>query len=134
MRWLSPFLLISLAAFCGCKFHRSVVNEYVRDIDTSWITPGVTTRSDIIDRIGVSPSTKEGGGISGSSFRWVCADTFTGTLEAGYIVTPTFERGTMYYSEDILVTFDREGVVELVSRTRSKDGKRVEIVEWRERK
>lgn len=134
MRFSRIAALLTLLILGGCKFHRAVVNEYVRDIDTSWIVPGETTRSDVISRIGVSPSAKEGGGVSGSSFRWICADTFTGTLEIGYVLTPTFERGTMHYAEDILIVFDRNGVVDLVSRTRSKDGKEVEIVEWKERK
>ena len=121
-----------LIAFTGCRFYRAVVNEYVKDLDTSWIRPGVTTRQDVISRMGVCPSTKEGGGITPNSFRWICSDTFTGTLEAGYIVTPTFERSDRHYAEDILVLFDDRGVVKLLSRTRSRDGKEIEIVEWKE--
>ena len=38
--------IIILAAFFldGCKIARDQVNIHVRDIDTSWIEPGVTTR------------------------------------------------------------------------------------------
>lgn len=123
-------LLVPLIA--GCHFSRSVVNDYVRHLDTSWIRPGVTTRDDVIRRLGVSPSSKEGGGVTPRSFRWVCCDDFRSTLEVGYIVTPTFERGEMHFAEDILILFNEEGVVTLLSRTRSADGRNVEVVEWKE--
>lgn len=133
MRCARLFALLTLVWSAGCKFDRTVVNEHVRRLDTSWIVPGETTRADVIDRLGVSPSLQEGGGVTGNSFRWICADTFTGSFEGGYIVSPTFARGTMHYAEDILVVFDSRGVVELLSRTRCRDGKTVEIVEWKER-
>ena len=123
-----------LLALTGCRFGRVVVNEYVKDLDTTWIRPGVTTREEIKSRMGVCPSTKEGGGITQNSFRWVCNDSFTRTFEAGYFVTPTFERGDQHYAEDILILFDERGIVKLLSRTRSRDGVNVEIVEWKEAK
>ena len=126
------FTAALLTALAGCHFGRAVVNEYVKDLDTSWIRPGVTTREEVMSRMGVCPSTKEGGGVTPNSFRWVCSDSFTRTLEVGYIVTPTFERGDRHYAEDVLILFDGRGVVKLVSRTRSPDGRRVEIVEWKE--
>lgn len=131
MRRILQSLFIA-TALTGCSFSRSVVNGHVRDIDTSWIEPGRTTRDEIIRRIGASPSMKEGGGITPNAFRWVMSDSFTGRLEVGYVVTPTFERGTMHFAEDILVLFDDAGVVTLLSRTRSKDGKDIELVEWKE--
>lgn len=127
-RFLLPLATLVLA---GCHFSRDVVNEWVRDLDTSWIEPGVTTREEIVARMGACPSMKEGGGVTADSFRWVCSDTFTARLEIGYIVTPTFERGTRHYAEDVLIRFDREGRVSLVSRTRS-DGETNRVVEWRE--
>ena len=125
-------IAVSLFMFAGCGFGRVVVNEYVKALDTSWIRPGVTTREEVMSRMGVCPSTKEGGGVTPNSFRWVCSDSFTRTLEVGYIVTPTFERGDRHYAEDVLILFDGRGVVKLVSRTRSPDGRRIEIVEWKE--
>lgn len=51
-------LAVSLAclAFAGCSFSRTVTNGYVRRIDTSWIEPGVTTREDIVRRLGRPPA------------------------------------------------------------------------------
>ena len=123
-----------LIAFTGCRFARTVVNEYVKDLDTTWIRPGVTTREEIKSRMGVCPSTKEGGGLTPTSFSSVCSDSFTRTFEAGYFVTPTFERGNRHYAEDILILFDERGIVKLLSRTRSRDGVHVEIIEWKEAK
>lgn len=129
----SAVLIAALAAMLsGCTFSRATVNDYVRDLDTSWIVPGRTTRTEIIDRLGMSPASREGGGVTAGSFRWVCADSFGTKLEAGYIVTPTFERTDRHFAEDILILFDERGVVELVSRTASRDGREIELKEWRE--
>ena len=50
------FTFLSVLAFGGCtSFDRTVVNGYVRNIDTSWIEPGKTTRDEVIDRIGRPP-------------------------------------------------------------------------------
>ena len=130
MKRLTLLLLIPLI---GCSFHRAVVNDYVRDLDTAWIEPGVTTREDVIARLGFSPSDKEGGGVTGNSFRWVCNDSFGSTLEVGYILTPTFGRTRKHADEDILILFDDRGVVRLLSRTRG-DGDNRRIVEWKEAK
>jgi hypothetical protein len=126
-------LVLLLAAFLlnGCKIARDQVNLHVRDIDTSWIEPGATTRRQVIDRIGIPPSAKGLSGVTADAFRWTLYDKCTCTLEVGYIVTPTFELSHAHFAEDILVKFDESGVVTLVSRTVS-DGKRVRITEWKE--
>lgn len=125
-------LFLTLSAFAGgCRFAREIVNPHVRDLDTAWIQPGRTTRAEVVDRLGMPPTVRELGGVRKDSFRWTCCDTFTRTLEAGYIVTPTFERGHERFAEDILIRFDDRGVVTLVSRTRTR-GDRIEAVEWRE--
>ena len=49
-------LFLFAAALVGCSFDRVVVNGYVRDLDTSWIQPGVTTRAEVIDRLGRPPA------------------------------------------------------------------------------
>ena len=95
------------------------------------IEPGVTTRRQVIDRIGMPPTAKGLGGVTADAFRWTLYDKRTGTLEAGYIVTPTFELSRAHFAEDILVKFDESGKVSLVSRTVS-DGKNVRITEWKE--
>lgn len=123
--------LYAVSLLSGCKIARDQVNLHVRDIDTSWIEPGVTTRSDVIDRIGIPPTAKGLGGVAADAFRWTLYDRYTGTLEAGYIVTPTFELSRAHFAEDILVKFDESGKVSLVSRTVS-DGKIVRITEWKE--
>jgi hypothetical protein len=115
----------------GCKIARDQVNLHVRDIDTSWIEPGVTTRRQVIDRIGIPPTAKGLGGVAADTFRWTLYDKYTGTLEVGYVITPTFEFSRAHFAEDILVKFDELGKVSLVSRTVS-DGKTVRITEWKE--
>ena len=133
---MSRSLLIFLfAAFLlgGCKIARDQVNLHVREIDTSWIEPGVTTRRQVIDRIGIPPAAKGLGGVTADTFRWTLHDRYTATLEAGYIVTPTFELSRAHFAEDILVKFDESGKVSLVSRTES-DGKDVRITEWKEKR
>jgi len=127
-----PFPLLLSAGLCaGCTFSREVVNPHVRNIDTAWIEPGRTTRQQIVDRIGFPPTVRGLGGVKKDSFRWTCYDTSNGKLEVGYILTPTFERGTESFAEDILVKFDERDVVTLVSRTRN-DGETTRLVEWRE--
>ena len=131
---MSGRLLIFLFAACflgGCKIARDQVNLHVREIDTSWIEPGITTRRQVIDRIGIPPTAKGLGGVTADTFRWTLYDRYTGTLEAGYIVTPTFELSRAHFAEDILVKFDESGKVSLVSRTVS-DGKDVRITQWKE--
>ena len=126
--------LMALAAVCaGCHFRREVVNAHVRDIDTSWIEPGRTTRADVAARIGMPSAVGRAGGVRKDAFRWVMVDTREQGLEVGYVLTPTFERGVERHAEDILVRFDDRGVVTLVSRTRLVDGE-VRQLEYREAK
>ena len=125
-------LALATGAFAGCTFDRTVINAHVRDIDTSWIVPGKTTRAEVVRRIGLPATVKETGvGITKNSMRWVSVDTFEKKFEGGWIVTLTFADSIGYFSNDILVTFDAQGVVTLVSRTTS-DGDKVNLVEWRE--
>ena len=54
----------------GCSFSRTVSNGFVRQMDTSWIEPGKTTREDIVNRLGYPPAMTgikgERGGTSGA--------------------------------------------------------------------
>ena len=131
---MQRLLLLSLFAIVlsGCRFSREIVNPHIREIDTSWIVPGLTTRDEIVKRIGLPPLSRDGGGGGGrDTLRWVCTDTYTWSFEAGYIVTPTFEHGDGNYAEDIMIVFDKDDKVTLVSRTRIVDDK-VRQLEWRE--
>ena len=133
MSRLTPILLLALLTCGGCSFHRSVVNPQFRELETSWIRPGVTTRREVVSRLGIPPIGREAGtGTGRNAFRWTVSDTFAVSLVAGYIVTPTFEKGRQHFAEDILIVFDDRDVVTLVSRTRSPNGRKPEIVEWRE--
>lgn len=127
------FALVAILPLGGCTFSRAVVNPQVRDIDTSWIVPGETTRRDIVARLGYPPHVRELGGVKPNSFRWTTYDLSTQTLAAGYIVTPTFEKGHECFAHDILVCFDAQGVVTLLSRTVVVEGQ-LKIVDWKERK
>lgn len=53
IRLTIPVLCLVLV---GCAFSRTVSNGYVRKLDTSWIQPGVTTREEIIKRLGRPPA------------------------------------------------------------------------------
>ena len=132
-RLIGGAVLLALAAVgAGCTFDRTVVNRDVRDIDTSWIVPGVTTREEIVAKLGLPPTVKDVGiGIAKNSMRWVSVDTYEKKFEGGWIVTPTFSDSVGFYSHDLLITFDDAGTVTLVSRTKG-NGEKVELVEWRE--
>ena len=117
----------------GCTFSRAVVNPQVKRIDTSWIRPGVTTRRDVIRRIGMPPTVRELGGVRPDSFRWTTYDVFGRQLEGGYILTPTFKDERENFAHDILICFDENGIVNLVSRTAHVQGEGVKILEWREK-
>ena len=127
------FAVVAALPLGGCTFSRAVVNPEVRDIDTSWIVPGKTTRRDVIDRIGFPPHVRELGGVKPNSFRWTTYDLSTETFAAGYIVTPTFEKGHECFAHDILVCFDERGVVTLLSRTAIVDDQ-LQLVDWKELK
>lgn len=124
--------VLLLFPISGCSFSRSVVNPHHSRHDTSWIVPGKTTRAEVIDRLGMPPGGIAGrGGIKGDTLRWVTSDTFTGTLEAGRFVTPTFELSRERHRHDLLMEFDGAGIVRLVSRTETINGKN-RIIEFRE--
>lgn len=55
MRKLALVTLSALALGGCASFTRTVVNAHVRQIDTSWIEPGRTTRDEVIARIGRPP-------------------------------------------------------------------------------
>ena len=114
--YFSFFLLLALLA-SGCTFHRSVTNAHFAKLDTSWIKPGVTTRAEVIARFGLPPLSREAKGMDANSLHYLTVNEFTGRLEAGYIVTPTFEASAQSYAEDTFINFDARGVVTLVSRT-----------------
>lgn len=148
------------AIIAGCTFSRTVVNAHVREIDTSWIEAGVTTKADIVARLGRPPAVMGVGGGSDemnrfyasylakrprgidvrdedvdgprmNAFRWYVADSFNGSFEGGQWIVPTFSKGSSHRAHDILVLFDEKDVVKLLSRTEVVDGK-VRILEWKE--
>ena len=146
-------------AFVGCSFSRTVVNGHVRELDSSWIRPGRTTKSEVVARMGRPPSIlgvregmaryyddylalwpkgvdMEGEDVDGpemNAFRWSCYDSFSGSFEGGHWIIPTFAKGGCHRAHDLLILFDRDDVVSLVSRTELVDD-RVRILEWREAK
>lgn len=65
--------------------------------------------------------------------RWLTRDALTGTFEAGYIVTPTFEISREHHQHDLLILFDEKDRVSLISRTESTGGEN-RVVEFREAK
>ena len=128
-------MLAVLPALCGgCLISRAVVNPQVREMDTSWIKPGVTTRDDVIARLGMPPLSLDGGGVSKDAFHWVRSDVFSRHFEFGYYVFPAFELSKGRATEDILVRFNASNVVTLVSRTSTCGGESTKVLEWRESK
>ena len=81
--------------------------------------PGIDVRDEDVDR----------GDLR--LFRWFTLDSFNGKFEGGKWIVPTFAKGHVHRSYDILVLFDRRDVVSLVCRTSVTDDK-VRILEWRE--
>lgn len=157
MRRLSFFALGLAFLGVGCSFSRTVVNGHVRDMDTSWIEPGRTTKDEIAGRLGRPPSVlgvkdgisryfgsclnvlPQGIDVEGedvdslemNAFRWSTLDSFSGMFEGGQWIIPTFSKGRSLRAHDILILFDDKNVVTLVSRTEIADGE-VRILEWRE--
>lgn len=166
-RLLAVFVLIVAAS--GCSIRREVSNAHLRELDSSWIEPGVTTRREVLRHFGFPPLGREGSGgrrsgrgpealgavvgVSGGegvmvdgigvdadlgggpgrdTMQWTVSDALSIELVAGYIVTPTFSRDRQHPAEQLLVRFNADDIVTLVSRTRSKDGKSVELMEWKE--
>ena len=81
--------------------------------------PGIDVRDEDVD---------EGGQ---RVFRWFSVDSFNGKFEGGKWIVPTFAKGHVHRSYDILVQFDKVNVVSLVCRIAVVDDK-VRILEWRE--
>ena len=119
--------------FCGCSFSREIVNPEVRALDVSWIEPGVTTKAEVVARLGFPPTVRGLSGVSKDQFRWTTLDTFTKSFVAGYILTPTFEFSDEDYADDILIRFDAEDRVSLVSRMVVREGRLHQAV-WKEAK
>ena len=64
------FVVLLAVVAGGCSFSRTVTNGFVRQMDTSWIEPGKTTREDVVNRLGYPPAMTgikgERGGTSGA--------------------------------------------------------------------
>lgn len=124
IRFFTAFATLAVIATAGCTFSRAVVNPHHTMHDTSWIIPGKTTRDEVISRLGMPPHVINGrGGAKDDTLRWVTADTFTATFEAGRFITPTLEKSRQSHRHDLLIKFAPTGTVELVSRTETVDGK-----------
>lgn len=124
-------IAVCASVFCGCRFSREIVNPDVRALDVAWVEPGVTTRADVVSRLGMPPTVRGMGGVGKDQFRWTMIDTMTKSFEAGYILTPTFEFADEDYADDILIRFDSQDRVTLVSRVVVQDGRRRQVL-WKE--
>lgn len=118
---LAVLLLAFLAG--GCTFARVVTNGSVRDLRTDWIVPGRTTRAEVLARLGPPAAVSDRGHtMTDRMCRYVRTDTRLAKLEAGFIVTPTFERTRTRLTEDILIEFDEKGIVTRISRVIDQGG------------
>lgn len=126
---LVTFLMV--LPICGCFIARDVVNPQIRNLDTDWITPGITTKAEIVSELGLptlDPITNSS--ITDDTFHWKSSDTFTMSLDIGWIFTPTFQISKTRKSEDILIRFDENDTVEFISRTSANHHKN-ELIQWK---
>ena len=128
-------LFVLSCAMVGCTFSRVRINEGVETLDTTWICPGQTTFDEVVARLGLPPPAGKVDDValylSDDLLHWVSMDTFTATLELGYIFTPLFERSRTVAAHDLMICFDQRRVVSRISRT-ARHGREVRLLEYRE--
>ena len=90
----------------GCSFHRTVINEGVRDLDPSFIVVGKTTWLEVLKRFGPpnsDPSTRH--------LKYTCSDSRSTEFEGGYVLQLPYLWSDDQLVEELLVEFDTRGVV-----------------------
>ncbi len=130
-----PFLWLLLSLLAGCTISRTQTNRDIEQLDTAWIVPGVTTATEVIERLGFPPPVGRADDapayISSNSLHWLSTDTRLYKLSLGYIITPIFEWSRTVARHDILIRFDENDRVIQLSRVQ-RHGDEVKILEFRE--
>ncbi len=125
MRCARLLPLIGLTLLSGCMVKHTSANQQVRSTDFSWITPGQTTRAQIIGRIGPPPpfgsKNQTQLAIPPNSLHYLAFDERLRVLSLGYILSVNFIWGWGDSSEDIYIWFDQTGTVRRISHTRQDD-------------
>ncbi len=132
------FALCTVLLLCaGCTISRVQTNRGLERLETAWIEPGVTTVTEVIERLGFPPPVGRADDapayISSDSLHWMSTDTRRWTLALGYIVTPIFEWSRTVARHDLLIRFDEHNRVLQISRVQRLGGE-VTVLEFREAK
>lgn len=105
----------------GCTFHKSVINDEVRHMDTSFIRPNKTTAHDIVMRLGPPPPLPDNlqreKVFTEDFLRYSCIETKTTRFEIGYILILPFAWSDTQAIDEILVEFNPDRTVRNVVRT-----------------
>lgn len=134
MKAFCGLFLVLLLPCTGCIISRVTANGHVRSMKTDWIEPGKTTRGQIIAKLGYpSAQPGEGGGAAQDQLRYQSLDTRSYIFEGGIFLSPTFEKTVTRSRHDILITFDKQGVVKRISRVEDDSGA-IRVLEYRETK
>ena len=108
-------VLPALAALSACSFHKIIVNEHIRHLDTSSIVVGQTTQIEVLERLGpvapVATTEKALKNVNERFFVYTCWESQEAGLEIAYfIVLPFFWRDAKPI-ENLVVEVDENGIV-----------------------
>lgn len=110
-------VLAGLAGISGCAFNRTVVNGQIQNLDTSFIVPGKTTMTEVLNRLGPPPAS-EAGGFGGEFLRYACSETRQTRLLFGYVLFLPFEWSDTQAVDEYLITLNSDEIVTDVIHTR----------------
>jgi len=108
-------LLAALIQLTACSFHKSITNDWVRDLDPSSIEVGKTTQFEVLDILGppapTSTTDRATKNVSARHFKYSCWETRTCGIVVGYILVLPFSWNDQREVEELVVEFDDNGIV-----------------------
>jgi len=123
-------LIFSCLAFVlvlgqGCVFNRTVANEQVRNLDTSFIRPGQTTAIEVLNRLGPPPPLpdiidQQNKYFTDDFVRYACHETRRTEFRLTQILFLPFLWSDTQAIYETMITFDNKGVVKEVIKTQRK--------------
>lgn len=115
-------VLSMLFLLSGCAFHKSVTNDAVRRMDTSFIRLNETTSHDVVTRFGPPPPLPDNlqreKVFTEDFLRYSCIETKTARFEIGYILILPFAWTDTQAVDEILIELNPDRTVRNVVRTR----------------
>lgn len=108
MKNLAVLALLLLIHVAGCAFNRGTVGDQLHDEDVSSIKKGVTTRVEVVSRLGAPDRIVEANGHD--IFQYYRYDIKAGSL---LLILLNFSRLNIR-SDDLYVFLNRDGVVDEV--------------------